>query len=262
MREGKPDGDADHRVFDRVVGQYARTRPGYPDEALDWLADATGLAPGSEVLDLGAGTGKLTASLVARGYLVSAVEPLPGMRAQLADDLPGVAVHPGSAEQMPLADSSVDAVCVGQAFHWFEPGAALGEVARILRPGGWLALIWNLWDLDDPSQAAFDRIVSPLATGRIRPLTTGNHPYGGWSEALARDPRFEHAATARFAHTVELDAQAAGERVASISQVQSAPPAERDAAVARARALVAGLPGGRGSFRYQTEVEIRRRAPT
>ena len=155
-----------------------------------------------------------------------------------------------------------DAVCVGQAFHWFEPGAALGEVARILRPGGWLALIWNLWDLDDPSQAALDRIVSPLATGRIRPLTTGNHPYGGWSEALARDPRFAQAATARFAHTVELDAQAAGERVASVSQVQSAPPAERDAAVARARALVAGLPGGRGSFRYQTEVEIRRRAPT
>ncbi|HEY1479079.1 MAG TPA: class I SAM-dependent methyltransferase, partial [Gaiellales bacterium] len=208
---------------------------------------------------LAAGTGKLTASLVERGYRVTAVEPLPGMRAQLAHDLPGVDALDGRAEQIPLADGSVNLVCVAQAFHWFEPVPALDEIARVLLPGGRLALLWNLWDLDDPPQAALDAIVSPLETGRIRHLTTGNHPYGSWPGALADDVRFTSVATQRFAHTVELDADGATERVASMSQVQSAPAAERSTAIEAVRGLVAALPGGRAGFRFQTEVEIVRR---
>jgi ubiquinone/menaquinone biosynthesis C-methylase UbiE len=246
-------------VFDGVVGEYARTRPGYPDEALDWIAARTGLGVDSEVLDLAAGTGKLTRSLVERGCTVTAVEPLPGMRSQLERDLPEVVVLDGKAEQIPLADASFDAVLVGQAFHWFEPYAALEEVARVLRPRGWLVLLWNLWDLDDHLQRSLDEIITPLATGRIRNLTTGNHPYGEWSPALAADARFADAEQARFAHSVVLDAAATGERVASSSQVQSAPAAEREAAIAAARDLVASMPGGHATFRYRTEVDIARR---
>jgi ubiquinone/menaquinone biosynthesis C-methylase UbiE len=246
-------------VFDSVVGEYARTRPGYPDDALDWIAARTGLGVDSEVLDLAAGTGKLTRSLVERGCTVTAVEPLPGMRSQLERDLPEVVVLDGKAEQIPLADASFDAVLVGQAFHWFEPYAALEEVARVLRPRGWLVLLWNLWDLDDHLQRSLDEIITPLATGRIRNLTTGNHPYGEWSPALAADARFADAEQARFAHSVVLDAAATGERVASSSQVQSAPAAEREAAIAAARDLVASMPGGHATFRYRTEVDIARR---
>jgi SAM-dependent methyltransferase len=256
MGDDHDDGQAS---FDAVVGPYSRTRPGYPDEALDWLAARAGLGPGSRVLDLAAGTGKLTASLVARGYEVTAVEPLPGMRAQLARDVPAARVLAGRAEQIPLGDRSIDVVCVGQAFHWFEPQPALDEIVRVLAPAGSLALCWNLWDLADPAQAALDRIVAPLETGRIRHLTTGNHPYGSWSEVLAADERLEAVATARFAHSVELDAAAAAERVASMSQVESAPERERVATIAAARELVQEMPSGRGVFRYQTEIDIRRR---
>jgi ubiquinone/menaquinone biosynthesis C-methylase UbiE len=246
-------------VFDSVAGEYARTRPGYPEEALDWVAARAELGPGSDVLDLAAGTGKLTVSLAARAYRVVAVEPLPGMRAHLERSLPGVEALAGTAERIPLADAAFDAVFVGQAFHWFEPSAALGEIARVLRSGGRLVLLWNLWDLADPLQLAFDELVTPFATGRIRNLTTGSHPYGPWSGALASDARFHGAEQARFAHSVTLGADAAAERLASISQVQSAPAAAGAAAIDAARALVAGLPGGRGTFRYQTEIDIARR---
>jgi ubiquinone/menaquinone biosynthesis C-methylase UbiE len=254
-----PVGDTDHVVFDGVVGEYARTRPGYPDEALDWITGRTGLRAGSDVLDLAAGTGKLTRSLATRGLRVTAVEPLPGMRSQFEHDLPDVVVLDGKAERIPLADAAFDAVLVGQAFHWFEPYAALDEVARVLRPQGWLVLLWNLWDLGDPLQRSLDEIIAPLATGRIRNLTTGNHPYGAWSSALADDARFGDAEQARFAHSVVLDAAATGERIASSSQVQSARAPEREAAIAAARDLVATLPGGHGTFRYRTDVDIARR---
>jgi SAM-dependent methyltransferase len=193
---------------------------------------------------------------------VTAVEPLPGMRARLAEDVPGARVLEGRAERIPLPDGSVDVVTVGQAFHWFEPEQALDEIARVLAPGGSLALLWNLWDLDDPAQAALEQIVAPLETGCIRHITTGNHPYGRWPGALEADARFVARAPARFAHEVLLDAPGAAARVASMSQVQSAPANERVAAIEAARELVAGMPGARAAFRFQTEIDIRhRRSP-
>jgi SAM-dependent methyltransferase len=130
------------RSFGAAADAYARARPGYPADAVAFLA---GPAP-RRVLDLGAGTGKATAALVAAGHDVVAVEPSTRMLAQLRAALPGVEAHEGSAEATGLPDASVDAVVVAQAWHWVDPARAVPEVARVLRPGGTLGLVWNLRD--------------------------------------------------------------------------------------------------------------------
>jgi ubiquinone/menaquinone biosynthesis C-methylase UbiE len=130
------------RSFGAAAEAYERARPGYPDEAVDWLLPERA----QTVLDLGAGTGKLTQSLAARGVEVVAVEPLPEMRERLAATLPGVRAVAGTAEKIPLPDDSVDAITVAQAWHWVDPERATAEAARVLRPGGTLGLIWNRRD--------------------------------------------------------------------------------------------------------------------
>jgi len=137
--------------FGAAADAYERARPSYPEAAIDWI-----LPRGARrVLDLGAGTGKLTRPIHARGLDVVAVEPSEGMRAQLSRGLPDVPVLAGSAEAIPLEDASVDLVVVGQAWHWFDPARAVPEVARVLRPGGALGLIWNIRDRRDPWMDAF-----------------------------------------------------------------------------------------------------------
>jgi SAM-dependent methyltransferase len=128
--------------FGQVAEAYERARPGYPDDAVRWLA---GEAP-CDVVDLGAGTGKLTRSLVALGHTVVAVEPLPEMIAQLRASVPQATAVGGGAEAIPLASASADVVTVAQAFHWFDQAVALSEIARVLRPGGRIALVWNVRD--------------------------------------------------------------------------------------------------------------------
>ena len=128
--------------FAEVADAYERSRPGYPDDAVAWLV---GDEP-RDVVDLGAGTGKLTRSLVARGHRVTAVEPLEEMLARLRVAVPGAVAVRGSAEGIPLPGGSTDVVTSAQAFHWFDRDAALPEIARVLRRGGRLALVWNTRD--------------------------------------------------------------------------------------------------------------------
>ncbi|MDH5334239.1 MAG: class I SAM-dependent methyltransferase, partial [Thermoleophilia bacterium] len=128
--------------FAEVADAYERGRPGYPGEAVAWLVGE----PPRDVVDLGAGTGKLTRSLVAAGHRVTAVEPLPEMLERLRVAAPEAAAVPGTAEAIPLPDASADVVVSAQAFHWFDHDAALPESVRVLRPGGWLALVWNIRD--------------------------------------------------------------------------------------------------------------------
>jgi SAM-dependent methyltransferase len=137
--------------FGAAADAYERARPSYPETAIDWLLP-TGAG---RILDLGAGTGKLTRHLRARGLDVVAVEPSEGMRSQLSRGLPDVPVLAGSAERIPLEDASVDAVVAGQAWHWFDPARAVPEVARVLKPGGWLGLVWNIRDRRDRWMDAF-----------------------------------------------------------------------------------------------------------
>ena len=132
--------------FGAIAPDYDRYRPRPPQEALDWL-----LPPGCQVaLDLGAGTGILTRGLVNRVPVVYAVDPDPRMRAVLSESVPEARVLSGRAEALTLADRSVDAVVVSAAWHWMEPDQAVPEIARVLRPGGVLGLLWNSPDRDVP----------------------------------------------------------------------------------------------------------------
>ncbi|HUZ15551.1 MAG TPA: methyltransferase domain-containing protein [Gaiellaceae bacterium] len=145
--------------FGRVAEHYERARPPYADVAVDWAIERLGLGAGARVLDLAAGTGRLTRALVERGLDVVAVEPDDGMRAVLVQAVPGVEARAGGAEDIPLPDASVDAVTVGQAFHWFETGHALAEMHRVLRPGGGFALLWNQFNHDDPLLGPVDEFL-------------------------------------------------------------------------------------------------------
>ena len=128
--------------FGGVAEAYERGRPTYPADAVQWML---GEQPRS-VLELGAGTGKLTRVLVALGHDVHATDPDPAMLAILEAQLPGTRTAVASAEEIPLADASVDAVIAAQAFHWFDLDRALPEIARVLRPGGRICLVWNQRD--------------------------------------------------------------------------------------------------------------------
>src|SRR5690348_13701049 len=125
--------------FGVAAGAYERGRPPYPAAAIDWLVPEHA----TRVLDVGAGTGKLTRQLRERGLDVIAVEPSAGMREELHRAVPGAPVLAGTAEQIPLADGTVDLVIVAQAWHWMDPERTIPEVARVLAPGGRLGLMWN-----------------------------------------------------------------------------------------------------------------------
>jgi SAM-dependent methyltransferase len=133
------------RSFGGVADAYERARPEYPRDAVAWL-----VGDAQVVVDLGAGTGKLTRGVAALGRDVVAVEPLPEMAARLRSVMPEARVLAGSAEEIPLDDGSVDAVVAGQAYHWFDPPRALPEIARVLRPGGALGIVWNTRDDEVP----------------------------------------------------------------------------------------------------------------
>ena len=134
---------------------YQRVRPGYPAESADWLIPAGA----RDAADVGAGTGKFTALLLGRGLAVSAVDPSPDMLEQLRAHYPAAAAAQGTAEATGLADSSVDVVSVAQAWHWCDPLPASTELARILRPGGTLGLIWNQLDTSVPWVHRLSRIM-------------------------------------------------------------------------------------------------------
>ena len=155
--------------FGAVATDYAEHRPGYPDEAVRWLA---GPDP-SAVLELGAGTGKLTAQLLAQGHDVVAVDPLVDMLAQMNAVAPDARRVVGTAEAVPVATSTVTTVIAAQAFHWFDRTLALPEIARVLRPGGTLALVWNAGDYSVPWVR---RVLGLIGLG---PDTIGADPLDG-----------------------------------------------------------------------------------
>jgi SAM-dependent methyltransferase len=150
-----PKARGPYTAFADVAGAYERGRPGYPELAVRWLVGDDPV----DVVDLGAGTGKLTRALVALGHRVVAVEPLEEMRAELEAAVAGAHAVAGSAEAMPLPDGAADVVASAQAFHWFDHDDALPEIARVLRPGGRIALVWNSRDDRDPWMARLSAVI-------------------------------------------------------------------------------------------------------
>ena len=146
-------------AFAKVADVYERYRPGYPPAAVEWVVERLGIGPGTTVVDLAAGTGKLTRQLVPTGATVVAVEPLEEMREQLVEAVPGVQALAGSAEEIPLDDASADAITVASAFHWFDLDRALPELHRVLRPGGASRRSATGRDLSEPLQLAVQEIV-------------------------------------------------------------------------------------------------------
>jgi SAM-dependent methyltransferase len=216
----------------RAADVYERGRPGYPAAAVQRIVELLGLRPGRTVLDLAAGTGKLTRLLVPSGANVVAVEPLPEMRVELERRVPRVATLAGTAERIPLIDAYVDGVTVASAFHWFDAERALAEIHRVLKPGGGLALIWNARDERDVLQREISKLVDPL-----RGDVPGRREHK-WLELLADSGLFERCGRSLFEHEQIVDEQGVVERVLSISFVATAPADVRRDVEARLRELV------------------------
>jgi SAM-dependent methyltransferase len=226
--------EAAARGFARSAEAYDRARPEYPPEAVGWLARRLGLRAGRRVLDLAAGTGKLTRPLAATGADVVAVEPLAEMRARIDPAVAGILA--GTAEAIPLPDASADAVTVAQAFHWFDGPLALAEIHRVLRPAGALALVWNRRPLEHPVHAAIARIVEPHRGDAPA------HRSGSWRDAFAGTTLFGPFEERTFVHSRDHDAGALAERVASTSFVAALPDGARAEILAAVRALAADGP--------------------
>jgi SAM-dependent methyltransferase len=165
-------------VFGEVADSYQRARPSYPDGLFDAIVELSGLASGDPVLDVGAGTGKATESLVARGFDVSAVEPSPEMARVLQSRFPDVAVHVSGFEDAPLEPAAFALVTAAQSWHWVDPERGATKAADVLRPGGWIALFWNTADLDgcewhEELQPLYERYAPPMSHENIRARNAG-----------------------------------------------------------------------------------------
>jgi SAM-dependent methyltransferase len=204
------------RSFETVAAAYERHRPDYPDEALRWAAQTLGLESGARVLDVGAGTGKLTRGLVALGFDVAAVEPGGPMLEQLRAAVPEAEAFEAPAEEIPLADASVGAAFAAQAFHWFDPARALPELHRVLRPEGGLALLWNWWDERDPLQRELGPVVG----------YAGHQPYV--DEELPGAPWFREVGRSVVESTEESSPDALVGYLSTVSRCLTAAPEEQE----------------------------------
>jgi SAM-dependent methyltransferase len=212
MRE-RNDVTAHARAFDRAADVYDLSRPTYPREAVDWLVPAKS----KRVLDLGAGTGKLTRLLIDRGLDIVAVDPSPQMLGVFERSLHGIPTHLGSAEDIPLGDSSIDAIVSGQAWHWVDPARAVPEVARVLRPGGTLGLVWNSrdesvdWVAELGRRIGGDVVYAPANTPpRVGPPFSPLEKFEmRWSQELTVDGLLDLVRSRSYFITKEPDEQVA-----------------------------------------------------
>jgi ubiquinone/menaquinone biosynthesis C-methylase UbiE len=237
------------RSFGAVAKEYERGRPGYPDDVTRWIG---GTAP-AVVLDVAAGTGKLTTGLQDLGHHVVGLDPSIEMLSQLSRQRPDIAVTVGRAERLPFGAGSFDALTVAQAFHWFDQTVAVAEFARVLRLGGHLAILWNFRDETVDWVAQLSRLIGSEGAEKEKcpyePL-----PSTGWFESSThRTFRFEQP----------LDRDLLVGLVRSRSYVATLPEAERRAVIAGVLRLCDEHPAlaGRPEFSmpYRTEVFLAER---
>jgi SAM-dependent methyltransferase len=233
--------------YGRAAEAYARARPSYPAEAVDWLLAGLGDGP---IVEIGAGTGKFTAELVARGRRVLAVEPVEEMRARL--EVESVAA---TAEELPFADGSVTAIVASQSLHWTGVARAFAELDRVLAPGGAIGLVWNFRDVAVPWQGDLDTLLVALR---------GDTPHsrdGRWERAAAASP-FEIVARGEWRWELETDVDGVIARVRSVSYVAARSEEEQRRIDGEVRELVARhrLDPEHIAFPYVTEAYLLRRA--
>ena len=230
--------------FERGAGDYEQARPSYPVAAVELVIDVLGLAPGRRLLDLAAGTGKFTRLVAASGAELVAVEPVAAMRDELVARVPGVEALDGRAEELPLADGSVDAVVAAQAFHWFDAPRALAEVHRVLRADGRLALVWNVRN---------ERVDWVRRFGEILVAAAGRKPYEDgtdWRAVVADAGGFGPLQHERFVYDQSIDADLLVQRAASTSFVSALPDGPRARCLDEVRELTRTHPdlAGRDTF--------------
>ncbi|MGF1663885.1 MAG: class I SAM-dependent methyltransferase [Kineosporiaceae bacterium] len=237
-------GDARALSFGERAAAYEAHRPGYPPEVVRWLLEPAGAA--ARVLDVGAGTGKLTRVVAAAGHAVTGVDPDPGMLAELRTAVPGVRTLEGTGEAIPVDDGAVDAVTVAQAWHWMDHPAAAAEFARVLRPGGVVGLVWNVLDPED----AMARRLAAL-TGREDVVDRARDgelvlPHGAFGPG--------EAFTADNSHTTTVDELVA--LVATWSWVARGP--DPGSVLERVRGLAAEHADGSGTLQYRLRTRAHR----
>jgi SAM-dependent methyltransferase len=242
------------RAWDRPGAErYERVRPDYPQSAIDHIAQSFGIDESSELLDLAAGTGKLTRALLATGARVTAVEPLEGMRDVLVRELPDVEVLAGTAEEIPLADGSLDLVLVGQAFHWFDPVEAPREIARVLRPRGGLAAIWNV---RNESTGWTDQVREVLERHKG---DTPRHSDDKWRAGIASSGLYARIELRLFDHVQELPREDAIQTYGSRSYVSALPEDQRARVLEEVAEILPDQPTV--AIPYTTQVYWTRRSP-
>ena len=227
--------------FGREAETYERSRPSYPPDAVAWLCRHLALGVGATVVDLAAGTGKLTGLLVPTGARIIAVEPLEGMHRVLCRVVPGVPVVAGTAEGLPFRATSLDAVTVAQAFHWFDADRAFAELARVLRPGGRVGIVWNARDRSvdwvDRAWAIMDRVE------RAAPW----RDHENWRESAFGDrPGFGPLHAASFRHEHPTTPEGVVDRIRGVSHVAVLPPEEQARVLEEVRELLAHHPQTKG----------------
>src|SRR5262245_3249251 len=253
-----------YRGFEAEAETYDRARPTYPPDAVRWLTDNLAIRPGHRVIDLAAGTGKLTEPLVGAGASLAAVEPVGAMRAQLRRRVPRVPALAGVAEALPFAAASLDAVVVAQAVPWFDAELALAELGRVVRAGGRLGLIWNARDrgLDwvDAVFSVVDRVEKAApwrecvdgATRAERSEIAASRPWSEWVKAT-----FHHVQSCSHEDIVD--------RVRSVSHVAVLPADTQQQVLEEVRSILRGHPRTRGretvGVPYRVDVMYAERLP-
>jgi SAM-dependent methyltransferase len=240
-REAPPD------AFGRTAREYELGRPLWPERLLDRVIHELALQSGAAVLDLGAGTGKLTRALVSRFARVYAVEPDEAMLGVLEEVVPGAEARRGSAQNIPLEDDSIDAVFSGEAFHWFATPEALAEIVRVLRPGGGLAVFWNIGleypELGEEVDTLIDKTMERGGAPGLPKVLSGE-----WRGPIAA-AGFEELREGEVERDLVTDREGWIANLLSVSSIAAQPDEDRAAFAARLRELV-------------PEGELRRRVKT